>query len=109
MPRPDKLLGMDPKIVELLKDEYLHKTVDDFDQRTLTIKAWSVTTSMVGIAASFLHRDAFRVWHPCARRKRRRAALPRSADAFQRCPRPWPARAGSRGHPSRRRAADDAE
>src|SRR5690242_6774654 len=58
--KTDKLLGMDPKLVELLKDEYLHlqKTVDDFDQRTLTIKAWSVTTSMVGIAASFLHRDA---------------------------------------------------
>lgn len=58
--KADKLLGMDPEIVALLKEEYFHlqKTVEDFDQRTLTIKAWSVTTSMAGIAASFLHSDA---------------------------------------------------
>jgi hypothetical protein len=58
--RADKVLGMEPAVVALLKEEYFHlqKTVEDFDQRTLTIKAWSVTTSMVGIAASFLHRDA---------------------------------------------------
>src|SRR5437868_6915089 len=51
---------MDAGIVGLLKEEYFHlqKTVEDFDQRTLTIKAWSVTTSMVGIAASFLHSEA---------------------------------------------------
>jgi hypothetical protein len=44
----------------LLKEEYFHlqKTVEDFDQRALTIKAWSVTTSMAGIAASFLHEHA---------------------------------------------------
>jgi hypothetical protein len=43
--------------IALLKEEYFHlqKTVDDFDQRTLNIKAWSVTTSMAGIATSFLH------------------------------------------------------
>ena len=58
--KTDEVLGMSSDVVELLKDEYLHlqKTVEDFDQRTLTIKAWSVTTSMAGIAASFLHRDA---------------------------------------------------
>jgi len=40
----------------LLKDEYFHlqRTVEDFDQRALTIKSWSVTTSMAGIAAGFL-------------------------------------------------------
>ena len=50
----DEILGMDPGVIALLKEEYLHlqKTVEDFDQRTLTIKAWSVTTSMAGIAAS---------------------------------------------------------
>jgi hypothetical protein len=41
--------------VGLLKEEYfhLHNAVQEFDQRALTIKAWSVTTSMVGIAVSF--------------------------------------------------------
>jgi hypothetical protein len=54
------VLGIDPEVLALLKEEYFHlqKTVEDFDQRSLTIKAWSVTTSMVGIAASFLHPDA---------------------------------------------------
>jgi hypothetical protein len=44
----------------LLKEEYFHlqQAVEDFDQRALTIKAWSVTTSMAGIAASFLHDNA---------------------------------------------------
>jgi hypothetical protein len=39
----------------LLKEEYLHlqQAVEDFDQRGLTIKAWSVTTSMLGIGLSF--------------------------------------------------------
>jgi hypothetical protein len=46
--------------IPLLKEEYFHlqKTVEDFDQRALTIKAWSVTTSMAGIAASFIHEHA---------------------------------------------------
>jgi hypothetical protein len=54
-----EVLGMDPEVLTLLKEEYFHlqKTVEDFDQRTLTIKAWSVTTSMAGIAASFLHSE----------------------------------------------------
>jgi hypothetical protein len=58
--KADEVLGMNPEVIALLKEEYfhLHKTVEDFDQRTLTIKAWSVTTSMIGIAASFLHNDA---------------------------------------------------
>jgi hypothetical protein len=40
---------------DLLKEEYfrLHKTVEVFDQRALTIKAWSVTLSMAGIGAAF--------------------------------------------------------
>jgi|SRR5271165_956870 len=44
----------------LLKEEYfqLQNAVEEFDQRGLTIKAWSVTTSMVGIATSFLYSDA---------------------------------------------------
>lgn len=58
--KTNDVLGMDPDVVELLKEEYFHlqKIVEDFDQRTLTIKAWSVTTSMAGIAASFLHSNA---------------------------------------------------
>src|SRR5690242_9755990 len=53
----DQVLGMDPAIIALLKEEYFHlqKTVEDFDQRTLTIKAWSVTISMGGIATGFLN------------------------------------------------------
>jgi len=47
-----------PEEYSLLKEEYFHlqKAVEDFDQRGLTIKAWSVTASLAGIAASF-HRD----------------------------------------------------
>jgi uncharacterized membrane protein len=43
----------------LLQEEYfhLHRTVEDFDQRALTIKSWSVTTSMAGIAAGFLQNE----------------------------------------------------
>ncbi len=37
-----------------LRQEYFHlqKTVEDFDQRALTIKAWSVTVSMAGVGAA---------------------------------------------------------
>ena len=40
---------------DLLKEEYfhLHKTVAEFDQKALTIKAWSVTLSMAGVGAAF--------------------------------------------------------
>jgi hypothetical protein len=40
---------------EFLKQEYFHlqKTIEDFDQKSLTIKAWSVTLSMAGIGAAF--------------------------------------------------------
>jgi hypothetical protein len=57
---PDKEIADVVDRVALLKEEYFHlqKTVEDFDQRTLSIKAWSVTTSMAGIAASFLHEKA---------------------------------------------------
>jgi hypothetical protein len=52
--------NMSPEEISLLKEEYFHlqKTVEDFDQRGLTIKAWSITTSMAGIAAAFLHDNA---------------------------------------------------
>ncbi len=38
-----------------LKEEYFHlnETVEDFDEKALTIKAWSVTLSMAGIGAAF--------------------------------------------------------
>ena len=44
---------------DLVKQEYFHlqKTVEDFDQRGLTIKAWSVTLSMGGIAAAFTQKQ----------------------------------------------------
>jgi hypothetical protein len=40
--------------LEFLRQEYFHlqKTVEDFDQRTLTIKAWSVTVSMAAVGAA---------------------------------------------------------
>lgn len=41
---------------ELLKDEYaaLYNMIDSFDDKTLTIKTWSVTVSMSGIGVAFL-------------------------------------------------------
>jgi uncharacterized membrane protein len=38
-----------------LKEEYFHlnKVVEDFDQRALLIKGWSVTVSMAGVAAVY--------------------------------------------------------
>lgn len=41
---------------ELLKDEYLKlfELVDSFDNKGLTIKAWSVTISMAGIGMAFI-------------------------------------------------------
>jgi hypothetical protein len=40
---------------QFLREEYfqLQKAVEEFDQRALTIKAWSVTLSMAGIGAAF--------------------------------------------------------
>ncbi len=40
---------------ELLKSEYLHlqSTVESFDSRVITIKAWSVTYSLASIGAAF--------------------------------------------------------
>ena len=55
--KANEVLGMDPEIVALLKEEYflLHKTVEDFDQRALTIiKAWSVTRQVSGWHSSFI-------------------------------------------------------
>ncbi len=44
------------EINSLLKDEYLQieQLISNFDQRAITIKAWSVTASMSGLGASFL-------------------------------------------------------
>jgi hypothetical protein len=43
---------------EWLKEEYFHlqKTVEEFDGRTLTIKAWSVTFSATGLALAYQQR-----------------------------------------------------
>ena len=40
-----------------LQAEYLHlqKVIEDFDSRAVTIKAWSVTSSMVTLAAAFIY------------------------------------------------------
>src|SRR5579871_824456 len=47
----------------LLKEEYFHlnEVVEDFDQRALLIKGWSVTVSMVGIAAAFSEKASYHV------------------------------------------------
>lgn len=41
--------------MEFLRQEYFHlqSTVESFDEKALTIKAWSVTLSMIGIGAAF--------------------------------------------------------
>ena len=51
---------MNPQDVSLLKEEYLrlNETVEDFDQKALTIKAWSVTLAMFGIGAAFTEEAA---------------------------------------------------
>lgn len=45
---------------QLLQAEYfhLHASIEKFDERALTIKGWSVTVSMAGIAAAFLEKAA---------------------------------------------------
>ena len=46
-----------PKEVDLefLREEYFHlqNTIESFDEKALTIKAWSVTLSMAGIGVAF--------------------------------------------------------
>jgi hypothetical protein len=44
----------------LLKEEYFHlnEIVEDFDQKALTIKAWSVTLSMAGIGVALTQKAA---------------------------------------------------
>jgi uncharacterized membrane protein len=41
--------------VEIAREEYFHlqKTVEDFDGRALTIKAWSVTVSAAAVSAAY--------------------------------------------------------
>jgi hypothetical protein len=43
-----------PQKNAFLKDEYLHlqKVIEDFDGRAVTIKAWSISFSMVGIGGA---------------------------------------------------------
>ena len=45
--------------IDLVKQEYFHlqKTVEDFDQRGLTIKAWSVTVSIAALGAAFTQKQ----------------------------------------------------
>lgn len=45
----------DDQLNSALQAEYLHiqKTIEDFDSRALTIKAWSVTFGLVAIAGAF--------------------------------------------------------
>lgn len=45
---------------EFLREEYFHlqKTVEDFDQRTLMIKNWSVTVSIAAIGTAFTQKTA---------------------------------------------------
>lgn len=48
-----------PKDVdELLAEEYLrlHQTVEEFDSKALTIKAWSVTLSAAGIVSAYIEK-----------------------------------------------------
>ncbi|EQA46249.1 hypothetical protein LEP1GSC050_0155 [Leptospira broomii serovar Hurstbridge str. 5399] len=51
-----KRAKVDKREEELISQEYfhLHKTVEAFDSRGLTIKAWSVTLSMAGIGTAIL-------------------------------------------------------
>lgn len=46
---------------DALKEEYFHiqKVVEDFDAKSLTIKAWSVTLSMAGIGAAYFQGKPF--------------------------------------------------
>ena len=45
----------EPQLSVALQAEYLHiqKTIEDFDARALTIKAWSVTFGLASIAGAF--------------------------------------------------------
>ena len=45
-----------PELNSALQAEYLHlqKTVEDFDSKALTIKAWSITFSLTVIGGAFV-------------------------------------------------------
>jgi uncharacterized membrane protein len=51
---------MDSQIINLAKEEYLRleSFVDAFDSRAFTIKAWSVTFSLAGVAGAFVSHAA---------------------------------------------------
>lgn len=46
------------KEYDFIKEEYfkLHDIVVGFDEKVITIKSWSVTTSMAGVAAAFIEK-----------------------------------------------------
>ncbi len=49
---------------QLLTEEYfkIQDQIEIYDQRALTIKAWSVTISMTGIGAAFYHQLPYLLW-----------------------------------------------
>ncbi|MDH5571497.1 MAG: hypothetical protein OEY89_07010 [Gammaproteobacteria bacterium] len=49
------------KGLDFLKEEYFHlqSTVESFDERSLTVKSWSVTISMAGIGIAFIEKIPF--------------------------------------------------
>lgn len=53
----------DDQVDAALQAEYLHlqKTIEDFDARALTIKAWSVTFGLVVFASALHHARAQRI------------------------------------------------
>jgi hypothetical protein len=46
---------------EFVKEEYLHlqNVIENFDQKSLTIKSWSVTVSMAGIVSAFTQKNPY--------------------------------------------------
>lgn len=50
----------DDQLLSALQAEYLQlqKTIEDFDARALTIKAWSITFSLVAVASAFVSHAA---------------------------------------------------
>lgn len=54
-------LATDKARVDLLKEEYfqLQKIIEDFDGKSLTIKAWSVTLSAAALVAAYVEAKPF--------------------------------------------------
>ncbi len=51
----------------LLKDEYLHlqQIIREFDNRAVTIKAWSITFSMTTVVGAFVYHISVAFWLSC--------------------------------------------